>query len=99
MANDDVTAEDLKATAAAKVEDAAEAARENLEFARDAAHEQFENAKDVVRSVRFTTNQKLALVGVVSVLASTAISRAWNKFREIRVDEVDVIVVKPENVS
>lgn len=88
MTNDNVTAEDIKATAEAKVDEAVENAKSK-----------FESAKEAVNGL--SLNQKLVVTGAVAVLLSIVTSKAVSRLRAIRVDastHVDeVLIVLPED--
>lgn len=86
MPNENVTPEDLKATAQAHIDDAKETVRGK-----------FASALDAVKSVDLTTNKKLIAVGVGSVVASVVISKVVARYRALHVDEV--IVISAESSS
>lgn len=85
MPNENVTAEDLKATARAKAENLKEEVEETAEetFAR-------------IKAVTLTTNQKLVLTGAVCLAASVVIQKLVQRFRPIVVDG-DLVVITSES--
>ena len=92
MPNENVTPEDLKATAKAKVDDATDAASEKLDDLKDSAQDTFNDVK--ARLTDLSLNQKLVLTGGLALVSSVVISKIVEKARAVRVDEMNVIVVE-----
>lgn len=80
MAKNDVTVDDVKATAKAKVDDL-----------QDSAQEQLENAKEVVSGL--TKNQKVILTGLVTLAVAVVTRTILQKRRTIVVDNADQVVL------
>jgi hypothetical protein len=86
-ANNDVTAEDIRATAQAKAEEV-----------KDTAQNAFEDAKERLSNLNLTLNQKLILTGVAAVAASLLIQKFGKRLRPVRIDAERLILIEPSDV-
>lgn len=83
MPDEDVTIDDIKATAQAKAEGIKEDVKENLNEAK-------------ARLSELTINQKLVLTAVAAVVASLVIQKFGKKLRPVRIDADTIVMVEPD---